>query len=1551
MAHPRILIVADEPLARDLHRQLAKMGYEPLAPVRLVEEAVSLAEQLRPDLVLMAIHLRGERDGIAAAQLLHDRFDLPVVFLSGAAGDETLDCARKSASFGFLLEPFDARDLRSAVETALYRHRAETVLRQSREEQAAILRTTLDGFWLVDTQGRILEVNEACCRMLGYARDELLGKSITDIEADETSSEIAANMERIKQAGSAQLERRHRCKDGHLIDVAMSVSHLPGGSGKFSVFTRDVTEFKRDEALLGGQKQVLEMIATGAALAGTLDKLLRVIEAQAPEMLCSILLLDADGLHLRHGAAPSLPKEYLQAIDGGAIGPSAGSCGTAVFRRQAVIVEDIATDPRWVDYRGQALPHGLRACWSTPIFDAPGKVVGTFAMYYRQPGRPTASHERLIDIATQVAAIAISHARSDEALRRSETKFRTLYDSAPDGVLLLDERGRFFDCNPAALEAFGCASTAELCAKHPADLSPFLQPCGTQSQTLADQRIAAAMKTGHQRFEWVHKRADTGATFPVEVLLIALVLDGKRVLQAVVRDISERKRTEEALRASEDRYHDLVDNSQELVSICDLDGGFLSVNETTVRISGYSREALLKMNLRDLLVPETRHLFSEYSRTLQAAGEARGIMRIQTAKGEQRFWEYDTTVRTEGVAVPVVRAMALDITERLRSERALRASESQLQVILNSTEDGILAVDRQGMILKTNQRFADLWQIPPSLIAGGDDQALLDHVVAQVCEPDAFLSGVQSLYASDATGLDEIHFKDGRCFERFSTPMLEGSTLGGRVWSFRDITARKRAEQALMENEDRYRDLVDNTQEVVATYDLAGNFSSVNETAIRITGYSRETFLKMNLADLIVPEHRHLVPEFLRTMRTVGRASGILRIQTADGSKRTWEHNTTLRTAGVALPVVRGMALDITERLRSERALRASHERFELANRATFNVIWDWDLRTQVIWRNDRFQELFGYARDEVGASFDASVDLIPPEDLARVKASLQVALDARSEFWTDQYRFRRKDGSYATVEDRAVVTRDVDGRAIRMLGAMQDISERKQAEAGLRLQSGALQAAANSIVITDRTGLIEWVNQAFTSATGYSVDEAVGKRPGDLLKSGRQDAAFYEALWETIVAGTVWHGELINRRKDGSHFTEEMTVTPLKDGSGAITHFVAVKQDVTERKVLEQKFLQAQKLEAVGRLAGGIAHDFNNMLGVILGYIDVAVRQVDPSLALHADLLEIQGAAMRSATLTRQLLAFARRETITPKVMNLNETVAGMLAMLRRLIGEDIRITWQPAATLWPILMDPAQIDQILANLCVNSRDAIADVGAITIATANCAIDTGFCADHADAVPGEYVRLSVSDTGGGMDKETLSQVFEPFFTTKGVGEGTGLGLPMVYGAVRQNRGFLTVASEPGQGTVVEIYLPRDLGQAERAEKTDAVAPVVRGHETILLVEDEPALLKLTTRVLEGQGYAVIAACRPSEAIARARAPGEEIHLLLTDVVMPEMNGREVAKTLLSVYPRLKCLFMSGYTADVIAHGGVLAEGVNFLQKPFSPAELAAKVREALDRR
>lgn len=381
----------------------------------------------------------------------------------------------------------------------------------------------------------------------------------------------------------------------------------------------------------------------------------------------------------------------------------------------------------------------------------------------------------------------------------------------------------------------------------------------------------------------------------------------------------------------------------------------------------------------------------------------------------------------------------------------------------------------------------------------------------------------------------------------------------------------------------------------------------------------------------------------------------------------------------------------------------------------------------------------------------------------------------------------------------------------------------------------------------------------------------------------------------------------------------------------------------------LEGQFLQARKMESVGRLAGGVAHDFNNMLGVIIGHTELALMKLEPSQPIYGNLIEIKTAAERSANLTRQLLAFARKQTIEPKVINLAETVSGMLNMLQGLIGEDITLEWQPATELWPVKMDPSQVGQILANLCVNARDAIADVGKITIVAENQTIGTEYSPFHADIAPGEYVLLSVSDNGCGMDKETQNHIFEPFFTTKDVGMGTGLGLATVYGIIMQNNGIINVFSEPGQGTTFTIYLPRHKGTDEKIRKTGAAEQVQCGNETILLVEDEPAILRMVSNMLEKQGYTVLATNTPCEAIRLADEHAGKINLLLTDVIMPEMNGRDLAAKLLALYPQLGALFMSGHTRNIIANNGVLDEGVYFIQKPFSLSGLATKVREVLE--
>lgn len=388
--------------------------------------------------------------------------------------------------------------------------------------------------------------------------------------------------------------------------------------------------------------------------------------------------------------------------------------------------------------------------------------------------------------------------------------------------------------------------------------------------------------------------------------------------------------------------------------------------------------------------------------------------------------------------------------------------------------------------------------------------------------------------------------------------------------------------------------------------------------------------------------------------------------------------------------------------------------------------------------------------------------------------------------------------------------------------------------------------------------------------------------------------------------------------------------------------------QAEAEKEKLQVQLAQAQRMESVGRLAGGVAHDFNNMLMVILGRAEMALKQVGPDGLLHTHLEEIRKAAERSADLTRRLLAFARRQTVAPKRLDLNETVEGMLSMLRRLIGEDISLLWHPGSSLGAVFIDPSQVDQILANLCVNARDAIAGIGQITIETGTAAFDESYCAEHDGFLPGKFVTLSVSDNGNGMDEATLGHLFEPFFTTKEVGRGTGLGLAMVYGTIKQNNGFIKVRSKPGQGTTFTIYLPQHAAEAELQPEQEQAPETDSGGKTILLVEDEPAILEGTTLLLKETGYTVLAAAKPDEALRAAQEHPGQIDLLLTDVIMPEMNGRDLAARLIAIHPGIKCLFMSGYTDDIIAHHGVLNEGVHFIQKPFSLKNLTAKIREAL---
>lgn len=650
------------------------------------------------------------------------------------------------------------------------------------------------------------------------------------------------------------------------------------------------------------------------------------------------------------------------------------------------------------------------------------------------------------------------------------------------------------------------------------------------------------------------------------------------------------------------------------------------------------------------------------------------------------------------------------------------------------------------------------------------------------------------------------------------------------------------------------------------------------------------------------------------------------------------------------------------QRRQAEQDLKESEERYRELVESANSIILRRDREGRISFVNEFAQRFFGYSAEEIlGKNV---VGTIVPEtdsagrDLGKMIREISLC---PQDYMTNENENILRNGRRVRITWTNKPILDASGEVAEILCVGNDVTEQRQAEEAAREATLKMQ----EVVRAANVGLWEW--DLATNGTRFSAEwkRQIGYEEHEIADSFAEwesrvhpdDLAPTLARIQAAIEAKEpqYQVEFRFRYRDGSYRWIMASSSVIVDHNGEAVRVMGSHIDITERKVaekererLQMQLTQAQKMEAVGQLAGGVAHDFNNMLGVIIGYSELILAQMPPYQQFHAELEEIQKAARHSADLTRQLLTFARKQTVAPKVLDLNQTIEGMLNMLRRLIGENINLIWMPGSGLWSIKIDPSQIDQILANLCVNARDAIAGVGKITVETGNTPLSEEYCVTHAGSKPGEYVRIAVSDSGNGMDAETLAHIFEPFFTTKSVGEGTGLGLATVYGAVKQNDGFINASSEPGWGTTFTIYIPRYRDNVLPAARTVAGDIIPSGTETILVVEDEPMILKMTVQMLVGQGYHVLAAASPWEAIRLVKENIGSIDLLMTDIIMPEMNGRDLVKQLITISPNIKCLFMSGYTASVIAHHGVLDEGVHFIQKPFSMSDLGGKLREAL---
>ncbi len=650
------------------------------------------------------------------------------------------------------------------------------------------------------------------------------------------------------------------------------------------------------------------------------------------------------------------------------------------------------------------------------------------------------------------------------------------------------------------------------------------------------------------------------------------------------------------------------------------------------------------------------------------------------------------------------------------------------------------------------------------------------------------------------------------------------------------------------------------------------------------------------------------------------------------GEAREWDNNERelLRAAA-------GMLGAAIQHGRSAELARLNQERLALALGGTDQGLWDWDIRADSIFFDERWTSMLGYHPGEVMPTFEGWEALLHPDDLESVVKALSQHLSGETPIYIAEYRLRARNGTWRWILDRGrVVHRDEGGQPLRMIGTHTDVTEHRAAEEQLRLLSKAVEQSPVSIVITDAKGTIVYVNDNFTVASGYARDEAIGQNPR-ILNSGIQEADFYKDLWDTVTGGGEWSGEFVNRRKDGSLFRESAVIAPVVDEYGRITHYIGVKQDVTELKSLEDQLRVAQKLEAVGRLAGGVAHDFNNMLTAITGFAGLLEDEIEDNEPAQTYVAEIRGAAARSADLTRQLLAFSRRQLIQPVKLDLNEAVRGVEKLLAHALGEQILLELRLQDGLHAVYADGGQIAQVLMNLAVNARDAMPDGGALRVITRNVVLrqpPTGAIGYRVP--PGDYVELAVEDTGAGIPPELLPHIFDPFFTTKEIGKGTGLGLATVYGIVKQNGGFIDVQSAPGEGTRVGILLPRMDDLPEKAAspvQSSGEAPA----EAILLVEDEASIRSLTGRILRRAGYNVTSVDNAGAAFARA---GDRPDLLIADVGLPNSDSRELVRQLRRRWSDLKVLLLSNYPeAD---------PDCAVLEKPFHPRTLLEHVAEVL---
>jgi len=903
--------------------------------------------------------------------------------------------------------------------------------------------------------------------------------------------------------------------------------------------------------------------------------------------------------------------------------------------------------------------------------------------------------------------------------------------------------------------------------------------------------------------------------------------------------------------------------------------------------------------------------------------------------------------------------LEMEVAEHTRAEEDLRWKTAFLEAQVDSSSDGILVVNAHGKKTLQNQKVSDLFKIPQSIADDKDDEKQRLWVAGTTKDQQQFIQRVVHLNSHpDEISRDELELKDGTILDRYSSPVVgKDGKYYGRIWTFRDITARKQTENALRESDEKFHQLADNITDAfwIRSPDLH-KVHYVSPAFERIWGRSVNTLYAnpQQWEDFILAEDRERVVAAFAALAGDAPSLDIeYRIVRPDDEVR-WIHVRGFQVRDDAKKLIRhtGIVTDITERKRSEEAFRESQERFSGA--FEFAPIGVALVAPNGLWLkvNKALCDLVGYSEGELlTRTFQ---DITHPADLEADLENVRRLIAGEIRSYQMEKRYIHAHGHFVTVLLNVSMVRDAQNQPLYFIAQIQDISERKRAEETVRLLGSAVQQSKESILITDAEldlpgPKILFVNPAFTKMTGYTAEEAIGKTPR-ILQGPRTDKAVLSRLRQNLKEGEAFEGEAINYRKGGQEFDLEWQIAPFREVGGNITHFVAIQRDITERKLLETRLLQSQKLETVGKLAGGIAHEFNSILTAIIGQSELLLVELPEGSPLTKNATEISRAATRAATLTRQLLAYGRKQILQPETLDLNVVLASMEGVFRHLMGGDVQIQIVPFPGLKAVTADAGQIEQVIMNLAMNARDAMPNGGKLTLETANISFDSESIGRYPELKTGDYVMLAVTDTGAGISEAVKARVFEPFFSTKGVGGGTGLGLSTCYGIIKQSGGHISVYSEAGRGATFKIYLPQVETAAKAPMPRLTSLDLPRGTETILLVEDDPALREMAGTLLKRLGYTVWVAANGIEALSLKQQRGiGHIDLLFTDVVMPHMSGKELADRVRALFPHTRILFTSAYTENAIVHQGVLDKGVTLLQKPFTPSALAHKLRQVLD--